>query len=60
MIEMDQFAVALSGEESQTIERQSLESVATMKNVGKTIEEFVFIFNFFMFNETFKFDVRNK
>ena len=40
---MDQFAVALSGEESQTIERQSLESVATMKNVGKTIEEFVFL-----------------
>ena len=39
---MDQFAVALSGAESQIIERQSMESAATMKGVGKTIKEFVF------------------
>ena len=47
---MDQFAVTLSGEESQIIERQSLESAATMKGVGKTIEEFVFILDSLMFN----------
>ena len=47
---MDQFAVALSGEESETIERQSLESAATMKNIGKTVEEFVFILDSLMFN----------
>ena len=41
MIEMDQFAVTLSGEQSEIIERQSIESAATMKDIGKTIEEFV-------------------
>ena len=43
MIEMDQFAVTLSGADSDIIERQSMESAATMKDVGKTIEEFVII-----------------
>ena len=42
MIEMDQFALTLSGEGSQIIERQSMESSATMKTIGKPIEEFVY------------------
>ena len=39
---MDQFAVTLS-EGSQIIERQSMDSSATMKNIGKPIEEFVYM-----------------
>jgi len=39
MIEMDQFTVALSGQRSEVIERNSRDSAATMKRTGKTIED---------------------
>jgi len=41
MIEMDQFAHKLSGEETETIERQSKESAATMKEIGTTLISFM-------------------
>merc|ERR1719153_1708739 len=37
MIEMDQFAHTLSGEDTEVIERLSTKSVATMKDIGSTI-----------------------
>ena len=37
MIEMDQFAHTLSGEDTEIIERLSKQSVATMKDVGSTV-----------------------
>ena len=41
MIEMDQFAHTLSGSAVETIERLSMESAVTMKELGTTIERLV-------------------
>ena len=41
MIEMDQFVKKLSGSSSETIERHSVESSATMKDVNLTIIRFI-------------------
>ena len=38
MIEMDRFAHKLGGQTSEKIERKSVESAATMKDIGMTIE----------------------
>ena len=38
MIEMDRFAHKLGGQTSENIERKSVESAATMKDIGMTIE----------------------
>ena len=38
MIEMDRFAHKLEGKTSENIERKSVESAATMKDIGMTIE----------------------
>ena len=40
MIVMDEFVVALSGQQSQIIERDSKDSSVTMKTIGKTIKRF--------------------
>ena len=37
MIEMDQFVHTLSGDASETIERLSKQSAATMKDIGTTV-----------------------
>ena len=39
MIEMDRFTHNLEGSESETIERASTDSAATMKNAGAAIKE---------------------
>ena len=38
MIEMDRFVHNLNGSPEEVIERQSIESAATMKDIGLTIE----------------------
>ena len=38
MIEMDRYVVELTGSPTQTLERQSRESLATMKEGGGTLE----------------------
>ena len=53
MIEMDQFAVTLSGVESELIERKSTDSAATMKNTEKPILELEFLFKFLISNHLF-------
>ena len=37
MVEMDQFVHTLSGDAKETIERRSVQSAATMKDIGTTI-----------------------
>ena len=39
MLEMDQFVVPLSGDESETVERESRESAATMKHTADTMSD---------------------
>ena len=41
VIEMDQFAHTLSGEDTEIIERLSKQSVATMKDAGSTVFRYV-------------------
>ena len=53
MIEMDQFAVTLSGVESEIIERKSTDSAATMKNTEKPILELEFFFQLLISNHLF-------
>ena len=47
MIEMDRFAHKLVGQTIENIERKSVESAATMKDIGMTIEglELYIIYN---------------
>ena len=47
MMEMDQFVVALSGEESEIIERRSRDSAATMKNRRQTILKSELLFKYY-------------
>ena len=42
MIEMDRFVQTLSGVKDETIERESKESSATMKEQGMTVAKLVF------------------
>ena len=43
MIEMDRFVHSLKGEEIEIIERTSIQSAATMKEQGTTIQEYRYI-----------------